>query len=63
MPCVKDLAVDSNMHVKSALASVIMGLSPLLGKDKWVYVCLNNSVLLSVIDGWSNALNYPSDMT
>lgn len=34
LPCVKDLVNDSNMHVKSALASVIMGLSPLLGKDK-----------------------------
>ena len=34
MPCVKELVNDSNMHVKSALASVIMGLSPLLGKDK-----------------------------
>ena len=28
--------VDANQHVKSALASVIMGLSPILGKNKWV---------------------------
>lgn len=34
MPCVRDLVNDTNMHVKSALASVIMGLSPILGKDK-----------------------------
>ena len=34
LPCVKDLVSDSNQHVKSALASVIMGLSPILGKDK-----------------------------
>lgn len=34
LPCVKDLVNDTNMHVKSALASVIMGLSPILGKDK-----------------------------
>ena len=30
---VKDLVSDSNQHVKSALASVIMGLAPTLGKD------------------------------
>lgn len=34
LPCVKDLVQDSNQHVKSALASVIMGLSPILGKAK-----------------------------
>lgn len=34
MPCVKELVNDANQHVKSALASVIMGLSPILGKDK-----------------------------
>lgn len=36
LPCVKELVNDTNMHVKSALASVIMGLSPILGKDKYV---------------------------
>ena len=36
LPCVKDLVSDANQHVKSALASVIMGLSPILGKDKYV---------------------------
>ena len=34
---------DPNTHVKSALASKIMGLSPILGKDKLVslsvFVC------------------------
>lgn len=34
LPCVKDLVSDMNQHVKSALASVIMGLSPILGKEK-----------------------------
>ena len=34
LPCVKELVVDANQHVKSALASVIMGLSPILGKNK-----------------------------
>lgn len=34
LPCVKDMVGDMNQHVKSALASVIMGLSPILGKDK-----------------------------
>ena len=38
LPCVKDLVGDMNQHVKSALASVIMGLSPILGKDKYVLV-------------------------
>jgi serine/threonine-protein phosphatase 2A regulatory subunit A len=30
----QDLVIDSNQHVKSALASVIMGLAPILGKNK-----------------------------
>ena len=34
LPCVRDLVADPNQHVKSALASVIMGLSPILGKVK-----------------------------
>lgn len=34
LPCLKELVSDSNTHVKSALASVIMGLSTVLGKDK-----------------------------
>ncbi|XP_019624261.1 PREDICTED: serine/threonine-protein phosphatase 2A 65 kDa regulatory subunit A alpha isoform-like isoform X3 [Branchiostoma belcheri] len=36
LPCVKELVTDANQHVKSALASVIMGLSPILGKDNTV---------------------------
>ncbi|MBN3286731.1 2AAA phosphatase, partial [Polyodon spathula] len=36
LPCVKELVSDANQHVKSALASVIMGLSPILGKDNTV---------------------------
>lgn len=34
LPVVKELVADPNTHVKSALASVIMGLSPILGKHK-----------------------------
>jgi serine/threonine-protein phosphatase 2A regulatory subunit A len=34
LPAVKELVNDANQHVKSALASVVMGLSPVLGKDK-----------------------------
>ena len=30
--------MDPNQHVKSALASVIMGLSPMLGKDKYEWL-------------------------
>jgi serine/threonine-protein phosphatase 2A regulatory subunit A len=41
LPCVKDLVSDANQHVKSALASVIMGLSPILGKDKLVVISLS----------------------
>ena len=50
MPCIQALAIDANQHVKSALASVIMGLSPIVGKEKlvcvrmcvcmWACVCL-----------------------
>ncbi|XP_015586604.1 serine/threonine-protein phosphatase 2A 65 kDa regulatory subunit A alpha isoform isoform X1 [Cephus cinctus] len=32
LPYIKELVSDPNQHVKSALASVIMGLSPILGK-------------------------------
>ena len=34
MPCIQSLATDANQHVKSALASVIMGLSPIVVKEK-----------------------------
>lgn len=34
LPYVKELVSDPNQHVKAALASVIMGLSPILGKHK-----------------------------
>ncbi|XP_072125758.1 serine/threonine-protein phosphatase 2A 65 kDa regulatory subunit A beta isoform-like [Mobula birostris] len=36
LPYVKELVSDTNQHVKSALASVIMGLSTILGKDSTV---------------------------
>ena len=36
LPCVKDLVIDPNMHVKSALAGVIMGIAPLIGKDNTI---------------------------
>uniref|UniRef100_A0A4W3HP89 Protein phosphatase 2, regulatory subunit A, beta a n=1 Tax=Callorhinchus milii TaxID=7868 RepID=A0A4W3HP89_CALMI len=36
LPCVKELVSDANQHVKSALASVIMGLSTILGKDNTI---------------------------
>lgn len=35
LPVVKGLVADTNQHVKSALASVIMGLSPILGKQRY----------------------------
>ncbi|XP_077985024.1 serine/threonine-protein phosphatase 2A 65 kDa regulatory subunit A beta isoform-like isoform X1 [Glandiceps talaboti] len=36
LPCIKELVADANQHVKSALASVIMGLSPILGKENTI---------------------------
>ena len=36
LPCVKELVSDPNQHVKSALASVIMGLSPIVGKNNTI---------------------------
>ncbi|XP_055338980.1 serine/threonine-protein phosphatase 2A 65 kDa regulatory subunit A alpha isoform-like [Paramacrobiotus metropolitanus] len=36
IPCVKELVNDSSQHVKAALATVIMGLAPLLGNEKTV---------------------------
>jgi len=36
LPCVKDLVIDPNMHVKSALAGVIMGIAPLIGKENTI---------------------------
>lgn len=35
-PFSQELVSDANQHVKSALASVIMGLSPILGKDNTI---------------------------
>ena len=32
LPCVKELAADSSQYVRSALASVVMELAPVLGK-------------------------------
>lgn len=36
LPCIKDLVADPNQHVKTALAGVVMGMAPLLGRDKYV---------------------------
>ena len=36
LPQVQELVTDANPHVKSALASVIMGLSPIVGKDNTI---------------------------
>ncbi|XP_052519490.1 serine/threonine-protein phosphatase 2A 65 kDa regulatory subunit A alpha isoform-like [Budorcas taxicolor] len=36
LPCSKELVSDINQHVRSALASVIMGLCPILGKDNTI---------------------------
>ena len=39
LPCVRELVVDQNQHVRAALASKIMCLAPVLGKDKYVGRC------------------------
>lgn len=36
LPCIKDLVIDPSQHVKSAIASEVMGLSPMLGKDNTI---------------------------
>lgn len=33
LPVVKELVTDPNQHVKTALASVVMGLAPILGNE------------------------------
>lgn len=33
LPCVKELAADSSQYVRSALASVVMEVAPVLGKS------------------------------
>ncbi|KAM0821336.1 hypothetical protein ACQ4PT_072307 [Festuca glaucescens] len=47
LPCVKELSSDSSQHVRSALASVIMGMAPVLGKQLGT---LGN--LISLISGF-----------
>lgn len=36
LPVIKPLTVDANQHVKIALASVVMGLAPLLGNQNTI---------------------------
>lgn len=36
MPVIKPLTCDANQHVKIALASVVMGLAPLLGNQSTI---------------------------
>jgi serine/threonine-protein phosphatase 2A regulatory subunit A len=33
LPCVKELVIDTNQHVRAAIATNISGLAPVLGKD------------------------------
>lgn len=33
MPCIKDLVVDTNQHVRAAVAAHISALAPILGKN------------------------------
>ena len=49
MPCIQSLASDANQHVKSALASVIMGLSPIVGKEKLVDIEISVLVCLLIL--------------
>lgn len=43
MPCIKEMAIDANAHVKEALAKNLMALAPIVGKEK--YVCLHVFIL------------------
>jgi serine/threonine-protein phosphatase 2A regulatory subunit A len=40
MPCVAELCADASQHVRAAMASVIMGLAPLLGKSLTIELLL-----------------------
>lgn len=51
LPYVKELVADPNQHVKSALASVIMGLSPILGRQNTIEHLLQ-LFLLQLKDEW-----------
>lgn len=51
LPYVKELVADPNQHVKSALASVIMGLSPILGRNNTIEHLLQ-LFLLQLKDEW-----------
>lgn len=33
LPCIKELVIDTNQHVRAAVATNISGLAPILGKD------------------------------
>jgi len=47
MPCIKEMAIDANAHVKEALAKNLMALAPIVGKDK--YVCLHMCVCVCLL--------------
>lgn len=51
LPYVKELVADPNQHVKSALASVIMGLSPILGRNNTIEHLLQ-LFLIQLKDEW-----------
>eukprot|EP00276_Gloeochaete_wittrockiana_P013660 CAMPEP_0184332532 /NCGR_PEP_ID=MMETSP1089-20130417/1691_1 /TAXON_ID=38269 ORGANISM="Gloeochaete wittrockiana, Strain SAG46.84" /NCGR_SAMPLE_ID=MMETSP1089 /ASSEMBLY_ACC=CAM_ASM_000445 /LENGTH=584 /DNA_ID=CAMNT_0026655941 /DNA_START=62 /DNA_END=1816 /DNA_ORIENTATION=- len=46
IPCVKDLATDSSQQVRSSLASVIMGLAPILGRENTLKYLLDIFLIL-----------------
>nr|GFC51497.1 serine/threonine-protein phosphatase 2A 65 kDa regulatory subunit A beta isoform [Tanacetum cinerariifolium] len=43
LPCVKELSLYSSQHDRSALASVIMGMAPVLGKTN-IFHNINSSL-------------------
>ncbi|GKF19879.1 serine/threonine-protein phosphatase 2A 65 kDa regulatory subunit A beta isoform, partial [Tanacetum coccineum] len=48
-PCVKELSSYSSQHVRSALASVIMGMAPVLGKVIGIDL-LSQSLLPAIVE-------------
>jgi serine/threonine-protein phosphatase 2A regulatory subunit A len=40
LPCIKDLVIDTNQHVRAAVATNISGFAPILGKDLQVFPLL-----------------------
>ena len=62
MPVVKELPFDANLHVKIALADVIMGIAPLLGEQNTITYLLPLFLMLLRDDTPEARLNIISSL-